>query len=83
MEGLTVLQCGGCVEEMVFNKEDMVEHMVAIHPRGEPLWCDQCNYTFLTEEEISKHNGKYHASQGTKKRRYLSVKIKEEVGLLS
>ena len=76
------LRCGGCVEEVVVTSlEEMEEHMVALHPATGACWCDQCNYSFLDQETMLKHNKKYHASQGAKKRRYNGsndTKIEEE-----
>ena len=69
------IRCGGCVEEVVVaSLEEMEEHMVALHPTIGAFWCDQCNYSFLDEETLLRHNKKYHASQGGKKRRYASSK---------
>ena len=69
------LQCGGCTEDvMLVSKEKWEQHMKALHPAGMPHWCDQCNYTFLTEDDLRSHNKKYHASQGAKTRKHNIVK---------
>ena len=53
------------------SKSEMEEHMNEHHPGGQQYGCDQCNYTFLTEKLRLDHNRKYHASQGTKKKKNL------------
>ena len=58
--------------------EEMEEHMATLHPITGAFWCDQCNYSFLDEETLYRHNKKYHASQGAKKRRYGSEEAKTE-----
>ena len=69
------IRCGGCFLEVVVSSlEEMEEHMLALHPTTGACWCDQCNYSFLDEETLSRHNKKYHASQGAKKRRYFGSK---------
>ena len=67
---VVLLRCGGCAEKVVVTKKEMEGHMKARHPAGKHFWCDQCNYTFVTGEELNSHNRKYHGSQGAKKRKY-------------
>ena len=43
---------------MLVSKEKWEEHMKVLHPPGLSHWCDQCNYTFLTEDGLGSHNKK-------------------------
>ena len=65
--GELLTKCSGCPEEVFLDTEEKLDnHMTLFHPTGSPYWCDQCNYNFISDDELIIHNKKYHGSQGKK-----------------
>ena len=86
IQGLPHIKCGGCTESVVTStEEEMEKHMKEVHPMDSEYWCDQCNYNFITEESMNRHNRMYHANQGIKARRnktkdYKDIKQNDTLG---